>query len=415
MSPPRLLILSLALLLTAASALADAPSLQSLIDATPTGGTLRLPAGTYSGPVTIGKSMTLDGNGVATVKNDGNGTVISVEGSGVTVQGLAIRDSGVRHDRIDAAIRVTGRYHVIKDNRIENCLFGINLHQAQNSVVRRNTISSRADFELPQKGDAIRLWYSDDNVMQDNIISGARDSVVWYSRRNKLRGNTVDGGQYGIHFMYAHDNVAEHNTLRSGVVGIFVMYGEKNVLLRNRIEYAQGPAGMGIGFKEASGTRVEGNDILGNAAGLYLDASPYEPDMPNDFVDNRIAFNGIAVHLHSNVAGNSFAGNDFVSNHTMVAVNGGGSADNSHWENNHYDSYEGFDRNRDGVGDTPLEVWGWSDRLWMGVKEARFFRASPALELIDFIERLTPLADPQLMLRDLSPRMQRMARPSAGN
>lgn len=413
MHPLRLLLISpvtAALTLSATIALAATPSLQSMIDETPDGGTLRPAPGLYAGPVSIKKSMTLDGQGAVIIKGDGTGTVITIEGSGVTVQGVTVRDSGVRHDHVDAAIKASGRYHVIKDNRIENCLFGVNLHQAHNSIVRRNVISSRPDMELPQKGDAIRLWYSNDNTIQDNVVSGARDSVVWYSRGNKVIGNKVEGGQYGIHFMYAHENVAERNTLRGGVVGIFVMFGEKNHLRRNRIEYAQGPSGMGIGFKEGSGSQVEDNEILGNAVGIYLDASPYEPDLNNEFVNNRIAFNGIAVQLHSDLPGNTFAKNDFVSNHTMVAVNGGGGALNTRWEGNHYDIYEGFDRNRDGVGDTPLEVWSWADRLWMDVKDARFFRASPALELVDFVERLMPLSDPRLMLRDATPRTRRIAR-----
>ncbi len=406
---PLLVLCILAAALSGASA-GQTPSLQAMIDATAPGGVLRPEPGAYAGPVTIAKPMTLDGRGAVVVKGDGAGTVIAIEGSGVTVQGLTIRDSGVRHDKVDAAITASGRYHVIKDNRIENCLFGINLHQAHNSIVRRNVISSRPELELPQKGDAIRLWYSNDNLVEGNLVSGARDSVVWYSRRNKVIGNKVEGGQYGIHFMYAHENVAERNVLRGGVVGIFVMFGEKNRLAHNRIEYAQGPSGMGIGFKEGSGSRVEDNDILGNAVGIYLDASPYEPDLNNEFVENRIAFNGIAVQLHSDLPGNTFARNDFVSNHTMVTVNGGGGATNSRWEGNHYDFYEGFDRNRDGVGDTPLQVFSWADRLWMDIKEARFFRASAALELIDFIERLMPLSEPRLMMRDESPQMRRIAR-----
>lgn len=407
-TPALLLVIGVLLAPSAAAGAAGVPvPLQPLIDATPIGGTLKLAPGTYAGPVAITKTMTLDGGGAAVVENDGNGTVVTVEGSGITVQGLTIRNSGQRHDRVDSAIKTRGRYLVIKDNRIENCLFGIDLEQTDRSVVRHNRISSRDDHLLPQKGDAIRLWYSNDNAIQDNIISGARDMVVWYSKGNVVRGNVVTGGQYGLHFMYAHDNRAEANRFSGSVVGIFVMYGDRNTLVRNRVEYAQGPSGIGIGFKEASGTRVEDNDILGSAVGLYLDASPYEPDLDNEFVGNRIAFNGIALHMHSDWTGNVFRGNDFVSNHSMVAVGGGGSAGRNRWEGNHYDTFEGFDRNRDGTGDTPMEVWSWSDRLWMDVKEARFFRASPALELVDFIERLVPVTEPRLMLRDAAPRMSR--------
>jgi nitrous oxidase accessory protein len=392
----------------------DLPRLQPLIDATPDGGTLVPPPGRYAGPATVSRRLKIDGRGEVIVENAKQDTVLTIEGEGVTVQGLTLRGSGAQHEQLDAAIKARGRFLVIKDNVIENCLFGIDLQQTHNSIIRRNRISSLDDHLLPQKGDAIRLWYSNDNSVQENVVTGARDSVVWYSTGNKVTGNSMDGGQYGLHFMYAHDNLAEGNTMRGNVVGIFVMYGDRNTLRRNRIEYSQGPSGIGIGFKEASGTKVEDNDVLGNAVGMYFDASPYEPDLENEMAGNRFAFNGIAMHFHSEWQGNVFRGNDFMSNHTMVIADGRGTANKHVWSGNHYDSYEGFDRNRDGVGDTPMEAWSWADQLWMDVPDARFFRGSPALETIDFIERLAPFSQPRLMMRDVSPRMQRLTGSGSG-
>jgi nitrous oxidase accessory protein len=37
---------------------------------------------------------------------------------------------------------------------------------------------------------------------------------------------------------------------------------------------------------------------------------------------------------------------------------------------------------------------------------ATFFRNSPALELLDFLERLAPFAGPALILHDPTPRMK---------
>jgi nitrous oxidase accessory protein len=41
----------------------------------------------------------------------------------------------------------------------------------------------------------------------------------------------------------------------------------------------------------------------------------------------------------------------------------------------------------------------------METPAARFFRNSPVLELLDFLERLAPFAAPALILRDPAPRM----------
>jgi len=75
------------------------------------------------------------------------------------------------------------------------------------------------------------------------------------------------------------------------------------------------------------------------------------------------------------------------------------------WKGNYWDDYAGFDRDADGIGDTPHNVYLYSDRIWMERSMTRFFRASPALELIDFVERLTPFSKPDLILSDPLPQM----------
>jgi nitrous oxidase accessory protein len=72
----------------------------------------------------------------------------------------------------------------------------------------------------------------------------------------------------------------------------------------------------------------------------------------------------------------------------------------------YWDDYQGFDRNGDGIGDTPHEVYLFADRIWMETPLATFFRNSPVLEMLDFLERLAPFSSPHLVLRDPAPRMR---------
>ena len=48
----------------------------------------------------------------------------------------------------------------------------------------------------------------------------------------------------------------------------------------------------------------------------------------------------------------------------------------------------------------------YADRIWLETPAARFFRNSPVLELLDFLERLAPFSAPALILRDSAPRMK---------
>jgi nitrous oxidase accessory protein len=383
-----------------------AVAIQPLIDATPTGGTLRLEPRVYSAPARISRQMRIEGVPGTIVDGGGIGSIATVTADDVMIVGVTFRNSGDRHETTDSAVRLRGRNGIFKDNVIENALFGFELKQADGNVIRRNRIGSK---DLPEalRGDAVRVWYSNGNRIEDNEIVHSRDTVIWYSKGNIVSGNRIVDSRYGIHLMYAHQNRLERNRFLSNTVGIFLMYANDNEVVDNVIHYSQGPSGIGLGFKESSGTRVIDNDFFANARGIFMDASPYDPESDNLFRSNRIAYNGVGVAFHSGWEGNLFEHNAFVGNHSQVSVGGSGTASRNRWIANQWDDWVGFDRDHDGIGDTPYEAWSWADRLWMDVPDAQFFRASPSLELIDFVERLGSLTEPRLILRDERP----LARP----
>jgi nitrous oxidase accessory protein len=400
--------LVLLMLLSPAVVLAETLTpLQPLIDNAEEGSTLLLEPGGYAGPVLIDKPLTLDGQGKVTVDAGGKGSVIVVETDGAVIRNLHLTNSGESHNDIDSGVQVRGRFNVISDNVIDNCLFGIDLQQSENNIVRRNRISSKP-FELGTRGDAIRLWYSFDNKVTDNIISDSRDTVVWYSANNTIARNTSYDSRYSLHFMYSRYNLVEENRYYNNTVGVFLMYSDGVVLRNNYIAHASGSTGVGIGFKETSDVTVEGNRILYCASGLYIDISPFQPDTINTFSNNLIAYNGIGIRFLNDWKGNEFRDNRFIDNLTQVVVSSGKTANRNVWEGNHWSDYEGFDEDRDGVGDTPYELYVYADRLWQDVPYAQFFKGSPVLEVMDFLERLAPFTEPRILVRDEQPSKQRI-------
>ena len=381
------------------------PPLQPLIDAAKAGDTVTPPPGTYAGPVTIEKAITLDGQKKVTIDAGGKGSVIHLDTDGAVIRNLHLTNSGESHNDLDAGVQVRGNFNVIKDNVIDNTLFGVDLQQSENNIVRRNTISSQP-HELGMRGDSIRLWYSFKNKITDNIIDRSRDLVVWYSSDNIISRNKVTNGRYSLHFMYSRYNLIEDNDFFNNAVGVFFMYSDGVVLRNNTITHAAGAIGVGIGFKETSGLTLENNKVMYCATGLYLDVSPYEPDSTNLIKNNLIAFNGIGVRFLNDWKGNIFDSNQFKGNITQIAVSGGGSAKRNTWKDNYWDDYEGFDLDHNSVGDTPHEIYSYADRIWMDVAGAQFFKGSPILEAIDFLERLAPFSEPKLMLMDPRPKME---------
>ena len=398
------LLISAWVLCTAGGAAAAFPSFQDLVDAAEPNSTLSPPAGTYAGPVVIDEPLDIDGRGEVTIDAGGRGSVIVLDTDGATVRGLRLTNSGDSHNDIDAGVQIRGNFNVVKDNRIDNCLFGIDMQQSENNIVRRNRISSKP-VDLGIRGDAIRLWYSFDNRIEENEALDSRDIVVWYSRDNVIRRNKSSGGRYSLHFMYSQYNLVEENEFRGNSVGIFLMYSDSVIVRRNHISHAVGAAGVGIGFKETSDVDIVDNEILYCATGLHLDVSPYQPDTTNRIRGNLIAYNGIGIQFLNDWKGNVFEDNLLKGNLTQVAVLGGKTARRNAWNGNHWDDYAGFDRDGDGFGDTPHEQYAYADRIWMDVPPARFFKGTPMLEVLDFLERLAPFTSPDLLLRDERPLM----------
>ena len=379
---------------------------QDMVDRAEPGSVLKPPPGNYAGPVTINKQLTIDGGGKVTIDSGDRGTVMMLDASNAVIRGIHLTGSGDSHDSDDSCLDVRGNHNTIENVEMDNCLFGLDLKQSNNNTIRGNSIRSK-DRELGVRGDGLRLWYSNDNLIEKNQIIDSRDMVAWYSNKNVFRDNLGRRSRYSIHFMFANDNVVERNEFYDNAVGVYFMYTEGGVVKNNIISHATGATGMGIGFKEASGTIIENNEIIYCGVGIGSDLSPFQPDSTIEIRGNRFAYNGVGILFNSETGGNNLIDNVFEGNLTQVAYGGHGDNNNSPknvWSGNYWDDYQGFDRNADGVGDKTHELYAYADQIWMELPIARFFRSSPVMELLDFLERLAPFSTPDLILRDEKPR-----------
>jgi nitrous oxidase accessory protein len=376
---------------------------QDLVDAAPAGSTLRPPPGNYAGPVVMRKPLVIEGGGQVTIDAGDRGTVFSLEADGAALRGLHLTGSGDSHDTDDSCLDVRGHSNVIENLVVDNCLFGIDLKQSSDTVVRNNKVSSKPR-DLGVRGDGLRLWYSDRNLIEGNEVIDSRDMVAWYSHDNVFRNNVGKRSRYSIHFMFANNNIVEGNSFYDNSVGVYFMYTEGGVMKNNLISHATGAAGMAIGFKEASNAVIEGNEIIYCAVGIGSDLSPFQPDSKLWIRKNRFAYNGIAIKLTSELGGNVVTDNVFEGNLTNVVQAGRGQSGLNEWLGNFWDDYQGFDRDGNGVGDTPYELYAYADQIWIEMPPARFFKTAPVMELLDFLERLAPFSSPEMTLKDEKPR-----------
>lgn len=360
--------------------------------------------GEHRGPLRLTRAVTLWGPPQAVVRG-GGGTLIDLVAPGAAVRGLTIDGTGGKFDRLDGAVRLRADDTEVSQVSVQHAVFGILVERAARVRVVGNHVEGSRDPAIGLRGDSIRLWETRDSLIADNQVSHGRDLVVWYSSGNTISGNRVDGGRYGLHFMYSHDNRVEKNHLVRGVVGIFVMYSRGLHLTGNLIADAGGAAGMAIGLKDSGNVVVEDNRIIHDALGIYLDSSPMQRGDEVVIARNVLRLCDTAVVFHSSAHDVRITDNDLADNRAQVRVDGGGDATAVTWRGNYFDDYTGYDLDGDGRGDVPYELRSLSNQLTASYPNLTIFQGTAALAMLDAAAHLDPLYQPSPVLREVAPRM----------
>ena len=382
--------------------------LQDAIDNAPRGSKLELPEGIYKGNIVIDKPLILQGKSHKTIiEGDGKGTVVTIQSDFVSLKNLTIQKSGAQHERVDAGIKLHKVNHCsIVHNHLTDVLFGIDMEQSHENNISYNEITSKP-FDLGLRGDAIRLWYSNDNTLTHNHIYKSRDFVVWYSHGNLIAENYGEYGRYSLHFMYTGKNSVKNNRFEHNSVGIFFMYSKDTTATGNTIVNSLGTTGLGIGLKDCSNYTIRDNNILYCARGLYVDRSPFEPDTVNRIEHNFILYNSEGVHFHSLSLHNIFTNNIIKGNiETVVNDSYNTKVTENVWDYNYWDDYQGFDKNGDNIGDTPYNLYYYADKMWLLNPNVKFFYGSPVISILNFLAKLAPISEPVKLLTDPHPKMR---------
>jgi nitrous oxidase accessory protein len=379
--------------------------LQPLIDATPAGGTLRPAAGLYAGPVVIERPMVIDGGGKVSVDAGNRGTVLTVRASGVTIRGLRLTGSGETHDGIDAGLAIEGHDNLVDGNVLDEVFFGIHIKGGNRNRIRDNRVTGK-NLSLGLRGDGLRIWNGRDNEITGNEFRRVRDLTLANSPDNRVANNRLADARYAMHIVFSPRTRVEGNIIERTGTGIVAMYSTDLIVRGNRISHALDGGGAALTFKDSGGALVENNEVVHCAVGLMADA-PVNAELTHVIRNNRFAHNITGMSFYGEKGGHRILDNHFDNNLTQVSISAPGVGEANVWRGNHWSDYQGFDRDGDGIGDTPYELWLYADRLWMELPKAKFFANSPSLELLDFLERLAPFSSPNLILRDSLPRLRR--------
>jgi len=373
------------------------------------GDTIEVTGGVFTGNLVIDKSLTLIGLDDPVLDAEFFGTVVMITAPDVVVRGFTLRNSGDKLLTEDAGFNVGAPGVLIENNVIDDVLFGIYVHSGPGAVLRGNHITGK-ELDIARRGDLIRIWDSDDVLIEENVTYNGRDAVLWYSERLTLRNNEFTHGRYGLHFMYCDDAIIEGNRLTHNSVGAYLMYSRRTDVIDNLLAFNRGPSGYGIGLKDVDDASLIGNRFLDNRVGAFLDASPRELDSIGIIEGNLFGYNDIAMEMLPSVRRNLISDNSFVENEQQVVVAGGGQLRDNEWSvdgrGNYWSDYAGYDADGDGLGEMPYQAQRLLDNLLGSRPQLRLFLYSPVVNAVDFAARAFPMVRPQPLLVDEAPLTQ---------
>jgi len=378
------------------------PSIAAAIQGAKAGDRIALERGVYRQPtIEVDRALTLTAEPGAILDGGSATDILRINADDVTVRGLTFRNVAPSHVEDRAAIRVGAVKRCrIEDNHVENAFFGIYLAGTVGCTIARNALRGESRTE-DGAGNGIHLWTARDVDVTDNQITGHRDGIyLEFVHDSRVTGNTSERNlRYGMHFMYSDDCRYERNVFRANSSGVAVMYTRRVTMVANRFESNWGTAAYGLLLKEIYDAHLSDNQFVRNTTALVADGATRLVAERNVFTDN-----GWAVRLMASTQDAAFTGNTFAGNTFDVSTNSRQTT--SHFRDNYWSEYRGYDLDRNGIGDVPHRPVRLFSLLVERNQPTLILLRTPVVKVLDAAERVLPSLTPE-MLADPTPLMRR--------
>lgn len=366
------------------------------------GDSIFVEAGVYKeGKISITKSVSIIGKNNPVVDGENKNALFVIEADRVLIKGITFKNVGQSQLEDNAAIRLIKNKHcIIEENTILNSYYGIYLEGADSSVIRTNKISGEAERESTS-GNAIHAWNTKNSLIENNELSGHRDGIyLEFVENSTIKENYSHNNlRYGLHFMFSNDNQYLNNQFSENGAGVAVMYSKRIEMTGNIFSENQGAAAYGILLKDISDSQIKKNIFLDNTIGLFAEGSIRLKIKNNDFKQN-----GWAVKMMGSCEDLSFIKNNFMGNSFEISTSSN-KAHGHRFKNNYWSSYNGYDLNKDGIGDVPHRPVQLFSYLVEKVPTAIVLINTLFIDLLELAEKVTPSLTP-VNLYDENPSMK---------
>lgn len=364
------------------------------------GDTLLVSAGTYKeGNLVLEKSLTLIGENFPVLDGENKYEIITIHAQHVVIKGFRFVDTGTASINDLAAIKILeSKFVSILDNRFENAFFGIYFASSFDCLVENNQLTANAEAEH-QIGNGIHMWKCQRMTVRNNRIKGQRDGIYFEFVTNSLITNNYSEGnvRYGLHFMFSNDDEYRDNTFINNGAGVAVMYTKGVKMIHNTFEHNWGSSSYGLLLKDIRDSFVLDNIFKENSIGIFMEGSSRIEFKNNEFVKN-----GYALRLQASCDDNLFEHNNFQQNTFDLVTNG--SIVLNTINGNYWDRYEGYDLNKDRIGDVPYRPVSLYGTVIERMPTAILLWRSFFVFLLDRAEKAIPVMTPE-NLKDELPSM----------
>jgi nitrous oxidase accessory protein len=204
--------------------------------------------------------------------------------------------------------------------------------------------------------------------------------------------------RYGLHFMFSDSCQYVGNRFVHNSAGVAVMYSNHITMQHNEMGFARGNSAYGLLLKSISDSELEGNWLHDNSVALHM-----EDANRNQIHGNRLSSNGFAVRLLANAENNAFRMNDFARN--AFDVTQASDRAGTTFEGNFWDAYQGYDLDRNGVGDVPHRPVRLLAVIIERHPSALILLRSLLLDLLELADRAFPVLTPA-RIQDGAPAMR---------
>ncbi len=351
----------------------------------------------------INKPVELIGDNFPTLDGNHLGNVISVQADNVSISGFVIENSAANEVVDYAGIKVVNEHNCRFSNlHLLNNYFSLLCEHCSTCIIENNVIMSNATQEA-LSGNGIHLWNCDSMQIINNTISHQRDGIYFEFTKNSVITNNSSNNnlRYGLHFMFSNNDIYRNNDFFNNGSGVAVMYSHGIIMNGNSFHDNWGGAAYGLLLKEISNCIIENNIFKNNTIGIDLEGA-----IRLNVTKNEFTANGYALKIFGDCSNDTIDNNDFTDNSYDVAANTNTSGAVNIFSGNYWDKYDGYDLNKDGIGDVPYRPVSLFSMMAESNPNATVLLGSFIVNLLDAVEKILPGFIPESVI-DNTPRMRK--------